>query len=54
MTLIFGRTWDEIQYLQQGGKFRKLVSDPPNLPTATQADIELLRDKGIDHIRNSG
>lgn len=52
--LIFGRTWEEIQAMQQGSYKPNLVSANKTLPMATQCDIELLRDKGIDYIKGNG
>lgn len=51
--LIFGMTWEEIQARQQGN-WRGSTVSVSNLPMATQADIELLRDKGIHYIKGNG
>ncbi|BCS53288.1 hypothetical protein [Geobacter sp. SVR] len=52
--LIFGRTWEEIQAMQQGKSINKTVAGTLALPTASQADITLLRDKGIHYIKGNG
>jgi hypothetical protein len=51
--LICGRTWEDIQRMQQGGSSHAPVIFK-ELPTATQCDIEMLRDKGIDYIKGNG
>jgi hypothetical protein len=52
--LIFGKTWEEIQAMQKGNYKAKTVSSNIVLPMATQCDIEMLRDKGIDYIKGNG
>lgn len=62
--LIFGRTWDDIQVMQQGGQARKIDFGPA--PEATAGDRKLLNEHGaagltqkgmfgvIDRLRTSG
>ena len=52
VNLLFGHTWEEIQQMQQGTFKRQTATG--RKPTATQADIEMLRDKGIDYIKGNG
>lgn len=52
--LIFGLTWEQIQARQQRNYKPELVKPGTRLPMATQADIEMLRDKGIHYIKGNG
>lgn len=49
--LIFGRTWEEIQDLQK--KTGKVRIATGGKPTASQADIDMLKEKGIDYIKGN-
>ena len=49
---IFGRSWDEIQVMQQGGKARKVDFGPK--PEATAGDKALLAVHGIAKLREMG
>lgn len=63
--LIFGKTWEEIQDMQQK-KYRPKVATSSSLPMATEDDVNLLRKYGlagleekqfygvIDRLKNSG
>lgn len=50
--LICGYAWEDIQAMQQGTYKRQIAVG--GKPTATQSDIEMLRDKGIDYIKGNG
>jgi hypothetical protein len=52
--LIFGMTWQDIQARQQGTYVAPTVNPCSRLPLASQSDIDLLRDKGIDYIEGNG
>lgn len=49
---LFGYSWGDIQTMQQG-KYKRPIATGGK-PIATQCDIELLRDKGIDYIKDNG
>lgn len=49
---ILGRSWDEIQVMQQGGKARAVDFGPK--PTATDGDKALLAAHGIAGLRKMG
>lgn len=49
---IFGRSWDEIQVMQQGGQARKVDFGPK--PVATDGDKNLLAVHGIAKLREMG
>ena len=49
---IFGRSWDEIQVMQQGGKARKADFGPK--PEATDGDKNLLAVHGVAKLREMG
>lgn len=46
---IFGRSWDEIQVMQQGGPARKVDFGPK--PEATAGDKALLAEHGVAGLR---
>lgn len=46
---IFGREWDEIQVMQQGGPARKVDFGPK--PTATNTDRAMLAEFGIEGLK---
>ncbi len=49
---IFGRSWDEIQVMQQGGQARKVDFGPK--PEATEGDKNLLAVHGAVKLREMG
>lgn len=49
---IFGRSWDEIQVMQQGGQARKVDFGPK--PAATDGDKNLLAVHGAKKLREMG
>lgn len=49
---IFGRSWDEIQVMQQGGPARKVVFGPK--PVATDGDRALLAEYGVEGLKAKG
>ena len=49
---IFGRSWDEIQVMQQDGKARKVDFGPK--PEATDGDKNLLAVHGVAKLREMG
>ena len=49
---IFGRSWDEIQVMQQGGQARKVDFGPK--PEATDGDKALLAANGVEGLRKMG
>ncbi len=49
--LIMGRTWSQIQAMQQGTYKPETISGPIVKPTATEADINLLKEHGIDGLK---
>lgn len=53
-TNIFGYTWEEIKQAQQGKTTLHKPIQYTNKPTASQSDIDLLNNKGIDYIMGNG
>ena len=49
---IFGRSWDEIQVMQQGGQARKVDFEPA--PEATDRDRAMLAEFGIEGLKAKG
>lgn len=49
---IFGRSWDEIQVIQQGGQARKVDFGPA--PEATQRDRSMLAELGLEGLKAKG
>ena len=52
--LLFGYTWEEIQSMQQGTYQRNLISGPSVKPIATEADIQLLKGRGLAYLQDNG
>jgi len=49
--LIFGKTWGQIQEMQQGTCQKSVVSGEINKPVATKGDIKLLKEHGLDGLK---
>jgi hypothetical protein len=49
--LIFGYTWEQIQNAQQGKGLSSRINPSNNLPKATQGDVDLLVEHGVDKLR---
>lgn len=50
--LIFGYTWEQIQKAQQRQDFREYVVGETNKPQATEDDVKLLVDKGLQWLKD--
>jgi hypothetical protein len=49
--LIFGRTWEQIQAMQQGTYKPRSITGPISKIEATDADIKMLSEIGIEEIK---
>ena len=54
MDKIFGKSWDEIQAMQQGRHEYKKITGKPIYPMATDKDVELLEKHGMDGLTKLG